>query len=566
MAHDLFSIAGTTQGAFKVEKVVAEGGFGVVYRAYHGGFRAPVALKCLKMPAAMSPEAQEEFIEHFRAEAAVLFRLSSSIPAVVRPLHADVLFTSTGAIVPFIALEWLDGETLAAHIASRTAAGLAPFQIVSATRLLTPVARALDAAHRFPGPDGPICVVHRDIKPANIFLANVNGERVVKILDFGIARVRGVASVEAGLSSATGGPVAFTPGYASPEQWLPKRFGSTGPWTDVWGLALTLVELVVGHPPLEGDVPAIMGTALDDKRRPTPRSEGVAVSDAVEDVLRRALAVDPRDRQKDAGVLWDELETALGVRRSSSPSLQQDILRSDPPPANHVIRPLTPQSADPFAHEPTAPAGQAPQPEPKATRQGSDMRLLPVPDLVVPPPRGRTPLSLPRPEPPGPRGRMPLSLPRVESRTPATTPSAVDARQTQPWSPRPTAVGAPSPRPPARSRPSLGDPPGDAPRSDAQPVPISVNWDAGPGGSRPAPERTPPHLHEASGGALWKKLGGPIRLAAAGALIAALDRTAGWAIGERITLGPIRLFWVAAAMALVGLCVALWRVFWPSSD
>jgi hypothetical protein len=72
---------------------------------------------------------------------------------------------------------------------------------------------------------------------------------------------------------------------------------------------------------------------------------------------------------------------------------------------------------------------------------------------------------------------------------------------------------------------------------------------------------------DAADGALWKaKLRMPIGLAAGGALIAALDRAVGWAIGERIMLGPVRLFWLAAAMALIGVCLSLWRVFWPSSD
>ena len=71
-----------------VEAVVAEGGFGVVYRAHHGGFRAPVALKLLKIPPQGS-EQQAAFLELFRAEAELLFRLSASLQAVVRPLHVD---------------------------------------------------------------------------------------------------------------------------------------------------------------------------------------------------------------------------------------------------------------------------------------------------------------------------------------------------------------------------------------------------------------------------------------------------------------------------------------------
>ena len=78
---DVFGIVGTTQaGNFHVEQVVAEGGFGVVYRALHAGFRAPVALKCLKVSEARTPRERSLFLEKFREEAQLLFRLSASIP------------------------------------------------------------------------------------------------------------------------------------------------------------------------------------------------------------------------------------------------------------------------------------------------------------------------------------------------------------------------------------------------------------------------------------------------------------------------------------------------------
>src|SRR3954463_10439763 len=109
--EDVFGIVGTTQaGNFHVEQAVAEGGFGVVYRAQHGAFRAPVALKCLKVPEGMTTEQRDQFLEKFREEGEMLFRLSTLIPAVVRPLHVDVITLEGGRFVPFLALEWLDGE------------------------------------------------------------------------------------------------------------------------------------------------------------------------------------------------------------------------------------------------------------------------------------------------------------------------------------------------------------------------------------------------------------------------------------------------------------------------
>jgi serine/threonine protein kinase len=78
---DPFGIAGTVQARFfRVERAVAEGGFGVVYRAHHEVFRAPVALKCLKVPDSLNEKSREAFLEKFRSEGELLFRLSAALP------------------------------------------------------------------------------------------------------------------------------------------------------------------------------------------------------------------------------------------------------------------------------------------------------------------------------------------------------------------------------------------------------------------------------------------------------------------------------------------------------
>ena len=323
MVEDVFGIVGTTlAGAYNIEAVVAEGGFGVVYRAYHSGFRAAVAVKCLKVPQQLSSVQEEQFLEQFRAEAELLFRLSASISTVVRPLHVDAITLPDGRFVPFMALEWLEGETLDAVAQRRRAEGLPPIPLKKLVRMLTPVGRALGRAHNFQGDNGPISIVHRDLKPENIFVANVAGEEVVKILDFGIGKAKSMASQVAGRATQSEGALSsFSPAYGAPEQWVPKRFGQTGPWTDVWGMALTMVEVMAGRTIIDGDQAGMMGTALDPNRRPTPRNEGLDVPDAVEAVFSRALAVDPRERQADAGVFWDELTAALGMRNEQRDSL-----------------------------------------------------------------------------------------------------------------------------------------------------------------------------------------------------------------------------------------------------
>ncbi len=316
MADDVFGIVGSLQAAvFRVERVVAEGGFGVVYRAHHEGFRAAVALKCLKIPGAFSAEQRGAFLQKFQEEGEVLFRLSALIPCVVRPLHVGTFETSKHPFVPFIALEWLDGESLDSLVTRRRVAGKAPLDLARVVRMMGPVARALECAHKFPGPDGnALSILHRDLKPENLFLAKVHGQETLKILDFGIGKVRSVATQMVGrVSAEQGGIAAFTPTYAAPEQWLPQRFGQTGPWTDIWGFALCAVEALTGTSPLDGDAPAIMGACIDETRRPTPRTLGASVPDRAEAAFRRALAVDPVQRFHDMGAFWDEVEAAVGI-------------------------------------------------------------------------------------------------------------------------------------------------------------------------------------------------------------------------------------------------------------
>ncbi len=92
--------------------------------------------------------------------------------------------------------------------------------------------------------------MHRDLKPANIFLAQIHGAEVVsRSSTSGSPRARDAATVMAGQTATTSGGLstAFTPAYGAPEQWAPKRFGKTGPWTDVWGLAVTVVEALAGR-------------------------------------------------------------------------------------------------------------------------------------------------------------------------------------------------------------------------------------------------------------------------------------------------------------------------------
>ncbi|MEI9950458.1 MAG: serine/threonine-protein kinase [Pseudomonadota bacterium] len=402
MAEDVFGIVGSViASAYHVESVVAEGGFGVVYRAHHGGLRAPVALKLLKVPA-QNPQQQAAFLQLFRAEAELLFRLSASLPNVVRALHVDAFTSKGGRFVPYLVLEWLEGITLETLIEQRKRANLAPVTLRKLVRLLTPVARALERAHNFSGPQGRVSIVHRDLKPENLFIAQVAGEEVVKILDFGIGKVKSVASQVAGRMSQDGSaPIAFTPAYGAPEQWAPRHFGQTGPWTDVWGLALCMVEVMAARTLIEGEPATMRGIALDPQRRPTPRNQGIDLPDAIEAVFERALALDPHARQPHAGVFWDELVAALDRPEAVAPAgtiaLAED-LEFDPTSVRRLaaapVRVSAPYSIPIAASMRRVAASRPPAPAPSAAPVAAPapMRAAAlsaphfVPDLELAPP------------------------------------------------------------------------------------------------------------------------------------------------------------------------------------
>jgi len=425
MAKDLFGIVGTViAGTYEVEAVVAEGGFAVVYRAHHQGFGAKVALKCLKLSRKVGPERQAEFLAQFKAEAALLFQLSSSIPTVVRPLHIDALTTKDGTFVPYMVLEWLEGETLDAIVHHRAADQLPPAPLKKLVRLLGPVAQALARAHDFTSTDGAaVSIVHQDIKPENIFVASVAGEQVVKILDFGVAKAQSVASQVAGAGAGAekSGVHSFTPAYAAPEQWAPDKYGETGPWTDVWGLALTLVEAMAGRLVIDGDVHTMMNITLDPVARPTPMNNDVDVTPEVEAVFERALALRPKDRPANVGQFWDELLVALGMkeghrdaRREAGAQLREERVEVPKPKPK-------PAAGKALARMKLKPAPKAPLALPKHRLTIDDPFELDEPASpfggveAVPPAPGRPPRPAPKQslelklpsEPPGPVAAVP---------------------------------------------------------------------------------------------------------------------------------------------------------------
>ena len=179
------------------------------------------------------------FVENFREEAEILFHLSAQIPEVVRPLHADAMTLEDGTFVPYIAMEWVEGRPLDSIIIMREDDGVPPLGPRKVIKMLTPIAHALSKAHHFQVPGGAVVsVTHCDLKPENILITERENPVRAKVLDFGIAKARDAVRQNVGRMTDSEQNRPFTPSYGAPEQWVPKRYGQSGPWTDVWGMAL----------------------------------------------------------------------------------------------------------------------------------------------------------------------------------------------------------------------------------------------------------------------------------------------------------------------------------------
>ncbi|MFT3769595.1 MAG: AAA family ATPase [Minicystis sp.] len=304
-AVDRFGWLGAVvDGKYEMEAVAGEGQFGVVYRARHLGMNQLVAVKCLKTRAGLSENERADTLASLRHEAGVLSRLSSRTSGIAQAHDVGAAVSPRGDWTPYLVMEWLQGETLEDFLRRRRAAGAPPLGVAEAVTLLAPAARALALAHR-------AHIAHRDVKPSNLFLVKDGDDRLVKVVDFGIAKMVPDAPGEGALARTRVIPGAFTPLYGAPEQ-LQPRFGATGPWTDVFAMALVLVEVATGSRALRGsDERELEAAAIDDAERPSLTARGAAASAATEDVIQRALAVRPMLRFADLGEMWDALEGSL---------------------------------------------------------------------------------------------------------------------------------------------------------------------------------------------------------------------------------------------------------------
>ncbi len=306
ISGDALGLIGTTVAEkYAIEAVVGQGGFATVYRATHVLWKRTVAVKVFTALGEVAKEQRQRLLDDFIREGALLADLSERSTAICQARDVGSFATASGDTVPYMVLEWLEGRTLEALLEDERARG-APLRSLEATvRFLEPIAVALALAHK----KG---IAHRDVKPANVFVLDdpsggaSDEPPALKLLDFGIAKV--VQDVQRmGFGKTAGHITSFTPLYGAPEQ-FDRNVGATGPWTDVFALALILTEVVAGREPMQGDSLVQLAVAASDpNRRPTPRTLGVAISNEAEAVFQKAVAVRPSDRYATVGEFWAAL-------------------------------------------------------------------------------------------------------------------------------------------------------------------------------------------------------------------------------------------------------------------
>jgi serine/threonine-protein kinase len=407
-ATDPFGLVGQVlDGQFRVDRFVGEGGFSLVYRGTHLGLSEPIAIKCLKLPAALGSALVESFVHRFRDESRLHYKLSQGNLHIVRSIASGTMIApTTSALVPYTVLEWLDGRSLADEFVDRRTRGLRGRPLADVVKLLDSAVDAVAYAHA----QG---VVHRDLNPGNLFLAKTPAGVRLKVLDFGVAKIMTDSAIAMGPTARTVGNVRmFAPAYGAPEQ-FDESAGAIGPWTDVYALALVALEAFTDRTVMLGEhLGEFALKALDPENRPTPRALGLAVGDQVEEVFTRALALSPARRPQDAGEFWGMLKHALTVDGTSGQVPHAVRAPSEPPPpATLRMDTPVPDDTSPVVElvrpGSNAPPPMDPQMQPAASRQhAGTLRMAQPPRsaaealAATPPPAATATMRLVTPPPP----------------------------------------------------------------------------------------------------------------------------------------------------------------------
>jgi serine/threonine protein kinase len=473
---------------YVVERLIGEGGLGVVVAAKHVQLEQMVAIKYLRPKALVSAAVAERFVREARLAAKIR---SDHVARVY-----DVGTLPTGA--PYMVMEYLSGMDL-----GRMLGAMGPLPVWRAVDYMLQACEALGAAHA----SG---IVHSDIKPENLFVTTgASGTPLLKVLDFGIAKLTADrARVEEGQGGevTVSGELLGTPAYMSPEQLLTAD--AVDVRTDVWALGVVLYQLLSGRLPFDGESLPELCAAIVNKH-------AVPLSDVRGDVppllarsVERCLAKSPDDRfQNVADLRFELLPFAAASREQRVSQALRTLDATDqgrpptPLPDELLTRALRAAPVPTFEEDrwvSTTPSGvtsQAPsvmlpvESRPPARRRSrKGRRLLAIGAvaavagaLIVAATAGSSDHSSPE-APAVPPAATAIAPPKAVPEVP--TPTAIASSPPLPSNPAPVAA----PPPPLPKPVAAGVAPGPvaaAPQASAGPLP-------------PARTPGPPHAHPAS--------------------------------------------------------------------
>jgi hypothetical protein len=293
-------MSATTLGRYRIVRELGRGAMGRVFLAHDDTIDRPVALKTMQVIASLPQGERAAARERFAREARAAGRLSH--PGIV-----TIFDVGESEGVPYLAMEYLEGDTLDAFTAPDTR-----LPVEEAVQLVALAAEALHVAHA-------AGVVHRDIKPGNLLRT---GRGKVKVLDFGLAKNPVSAMTQ-------DGTLLGTPSYMAPEQ---VRGGTVDGRSDLFSLGVVLYELVTGMKPFPGDsVSTVLYRIVHEEPELKPPALS-ALPPGLQAFLRRALAKEPGDRFPDGSTFAKALRGALLSERAPAPAKAKPAAGALPPP------------------------------------------------------------------------------------------------------------------------------------------------------------------------------------------------------------------------------------------
>ena len=270
-------------GKYVVRDRIGRGGFGAVYRAVQEPVGREVAIKVILPERAAGPG---DIVARFFREAKALAKLKARNAVTLYDYGEE----DDGLL--FMVQEFIDGRTLRSLLKAENRA-LDPRRAID---LGCQVLDALEEAHQ-------LDIVHRDITPSNIMITeDAQGREVVKVLDFGLAKLRGTNTDEESLTRS--GIAMGTPHYMAPEQILQRDID---PRTDLYGLGIVLYLMLMGRPPFRGKI--AYEVLKQQIKTPPPAMTGIP--EPIESAVMQALSKDPNTRYPAAGAMREALQQAL---------------------------------------------------------------------------------------------------------------------------------------------------------------------------------------------------------------------------------------------------------------